>query len=180
MLNDFDPDDTVGFRLDQPLLPRFDCGREMQNRFLREHAWDDQQEAISVTYLYFTAGIAYAYATVAMDAVSLGTRERPATIPYKNVGSLKLLQFAVDRRFHGRGLGRQVLRDVVALGREASSEVGCRYLTVDAQPDLVGWYQEQGFVVNRVAQKHRVEAAIAGGRDVEGLAVSMRFDLLDR
>ena len=49
-----------------------------------------------------------------------------------------------------------------------------------AQPDLVGWYQEQGFVVNKVVQKQRVDAAIASGRSVDDLAVSMRFDLIDR
>jgi GNAT superfamily N-acetyltransferase len=180
MLDDFSPEHAVGFKLDQPFLPPFDCGREMQNRFLRERAWHDQQEGVSVTYLYFIAGIAYAYAAVSMDAVLLGTRERPASIPYRNIGALKVLQLAVDYRFQGHGLGAQVLKDVVALGREGSKRYGCRYLTLDAQPDLVGWYQEQGFVINRVVQRQRVEAAIASGRPVEQLAVSMRFDLIDR
>ncbi|HEU0302017.1 MAG TPA: GNAT family N-acetyltransferase [Longimicrobium sp.] len=176
----FASEDLVSRKLDEPLPPPLDCGREMQNRFLRECAWRDQQEMVSVTYIYFATGIPVAFATVSMDTVQLGSRERPKSIPYRSIGAVKLLQLGVDRPFQGIGLGGQVLEDLVALAREGSKRHGCRYLTLDAQPDLVGWYQEQGFVINRVAQKQRVEAAIASGRPVEELAVSMRFDLIDR
>lgn len=174
----FASEDLVSRKLDQPLPPPLDCGREMQNRFLRECAWHDQQEMVSATYIYFAVGIPVAYATVSMGAVVLGTRERPKSIPYKMVGAVKLLQLAVDRRFQGQGLGGQILEDVAALAREGSKRFGCRYLTLDAQPDLVGWYQEQGFTINKIVQKERVDAAIATGRPVEELAVSMRFDLV--
>src|SRR3712207_1975334 len=54
----------------------FDCGREDQNHFLYEHAWNDQQQQLSITYLYFVDGVFAAYATVCMDALPLGRRER--------------------------------------------------------------------------------------------------------
>jgi GNAT superfamily N-acetyltransferase len=173
------PEDLISDRLNEPLVPPFDCGREMQNRFLRERAWHDQQEMVSVTYLYHMQGSLVGYATLAMGSVVLGTREKPRSIPYRTIAALRLLQLGVDRRFQGRGLGREVLMDVIAVAQEASERVGCRYVALDAQPALVGWYESIGFAINKVAQKQRVEAAIASNRPVDELAVSMRFDLVE-
>jgi hypothetical protein len=63
----------------------------------------------------------------------------------------------------------------VNLALELSQRVGCRYVTLDAQPDLVEWYQRLGFKINRVIQKQRIEAA--GTRNPDEIPVSMRFDL---
>src|ERR1700741_2124037 len=41
--------------LDGPPAIGFRCGVEEQDTFLYEHAWGDQQEGVSVTYLYFRA-----------------------------------------------------------------------------------------------------------------------------
>jgi GNAT superfamily N-acetyltransferase len=154
----------------------FDCGREAQNRFLHGLAWHDQQEWLSCTYLHFLGGTYVAYATVCMDAVPLGTREKPRAVPYRYIGALKLAQFGVDRRFQGQGLGLEVLADVVHLAREAAERYGCRYVSLDAHPELVPWYEQHGFVINKLAQKQRTEAT-AGKVDPASLSVSMRLDL---
>jgi GNAT superfamily N-acetyltransferase len=174
----FSSEDFVGRKLDEPAPSAFDCAREEQNRFLHERAWRDQQAWLSTTYLYYEAGVVVAYATAAMDAVILGTREKPRSIPYKFISSLKVLQLGVDRRFQGQGVGSQVLIDIIALARAVAKQVGCRYVTLDAQPDLVTWYQSRGFQINRTWQKQRIEAA-AGRTDATNLPVSMRFDLLE-
>lgn len=169
-------DEVAVHRLeDEPPLG-FDCGRAAQNEFLYEFAALDQDEWVSCTYLHFLQGICVAYATVCMDSLPLGTREKPRSIRYRNVSALKLAQLGVDRRFQGLGLGREVIADVVALAREAASHVGCRYVSLDAHPDPVGWYERHGFVVNRLHQRERI-AATAGKADPAHLAVSMRFDL---
>lgn len=169
-------DEVVVYRLEGEPPSDFDCGREAQNRFLHSLAWADQQEWLSCTYLHFVRGICVAYATVCMDALLLGTREKPKSIPYRFVGALKLAQIGVDRRFQGRGIGREVIADVVYLARHAAARYGCRYISLDAHPDLVGWYEKHGFVINKVAQKQRVEA-FAGKTDPSQLPVSMRLDL---
>lgn len=160
---------------DEPPLD-FDCGRAAQNEFLHEFAAHDQGEWVSCTYLHFLQGICVAYATVCMDSLPLGTREKPRSIRYRTVSALKLAQLGVDRRFQGLGLGREVIADVVALAREAADHVGCRYVSLDAHPDLVGWYERHGFVINKLHQKARIAAA-AGKSDPAHVAVSMRFDL---
>jgi hypothetical protein len=47
------PDEIAIRTLDGSPEPGFDCGRSDQNAFLYERAWPDQQEQVSVTYLYY-------------------------------------------------------------------------------------------------------------------------------
>ena len=153
----------------------FDCGREIQTRFLYEYAWHDQRQRVSTTYLYHVAELLAAYATVCMDAISLGRRERPSTIRYQEISALKLAQLGVDRLFQGRGFGAMAVAGVIALAIELSQRAGCRYVTLDAKPHLVEWYQSLGFEINQLKQKQRIEAA--GTRNPDEIPVSMRFDL---
>ena len=162
-------------KLDGDLPPGFDCGRESQTRFLYDYAWHDQRQRVSTTYLYQAAGLLAAYATVCMDAISLGSRERPSAIRYQEIGALKLAQLGVDRLFQGRGYGAMAVASVIALAIELSQRAGCRYVTLDAKPDLVEWYQSLGFEINQLKQKQRIEAA--AGRNPDEIPVSMRFDL---
>jgi GNAT superfamily N-acetyltransferase len=152
----------------------FDCQREAQNEFLYESAWPDQRQRVSTTYLYVAGGTLVAYAVVCMDAVVLGTREKPAALRYKNIGALKLAQLGVHYAFQGRGVGSVAIGDVIALALELSQQVGCRYVTLDAQPDLVEWYEAIGFKVNKVMQKQRIAATTM---EPEKVPVSMRLDL---
>lgn len=162
-------------KLDGTPPPGFDCRREAQNKFLYECAWADQRQRLTTTYMYFAAGTAAAYLAVCMSAVVLGTREKPAALRYKTIGALKLAQLGVDHTLHGQGLGSLVVYDAVNLALELSRQVGCRYVTLDAHPDLVKWYERLGFVVNKAMQKQRIAAA--ADRNPDEIPVSMRFDL---
>jgi ribosomal protein S18 acetylase RimI-like enzyme len=173
----FSSDELVGHKLNEPPPPGFDCGRDAQNRFLYESAWPDQAEQVSVTYLYSMGGLPVAFATASMNSVVLGTREKPRSIPYKSVGALHLAQLGVGRRYQGSGVGSELVSDIMELARYLAESAGCRYVTLDAEPDLVGWYENIGFTTNKTAQKQRIEAA-AGKRDPADIPVSMRFDLL--
>lgn len=153
----------------------FDCKRQPQNEFLYERAWSDQRQRLTTTYVYRTTGRLAAYMAVCMDAVVLGTREKPSDLRYKNVAALKLAQLGVDHTVRGRGLGTLLVFDAVSLAIELSQRVGCRYVVLDAQPELVEWYQALGFEINKVMQRQRLDAA--DGKNPDEIPVSMRFDL---
>ena len=164
VLRGVNTDDIVVRKLDGPPPPGFDCGREMQNAFLYERAWSDQDERLSVTYAYFVAGIFAAYATVCMDSLELGTREKRFKVRYRFVGAVKIAQLGVDRRFQGMGLGKLVVADMIAFAQDQAARIGCRYVSLDAQVDLAMWYEAQGFKRNKLMQR-------------SPHSVSMRFDL---
>lgn len=162
-------------KLQAPPPPGFDCEQRMQNAFLHERAWVDQNERISTTYAYYVFEVLAAYGTVCMHSIVLGTREKPPTIPYRIVGALKLVQLGVDAAYQSQGLGQIVVTDMVELAIKLSARAGCRYVALDARPELVGWYERQGFVINKVEQRAREEAA--AHRGASNIPVSMRFDL---
>ncbi|HET7228532.1 MAG TPA: GNAT family N-acetyltransferase [Longimicrobium sp.] len=112
-----------------------------------------------------------------MDALQLGRRERDHSIRYQEVSALKLAQLGVARPFQGMGVGRLVVADVINRARREAEHVGCRYVTLDARPDLVVWYELQGFKRNVLRQEKRVDDAVAHGRDPASIPVSMRYDL---
>ena len=95
--------------------------------------------------------------------------------------AVKIAQLAVARRFSGHGLGKFIVGYAVANPRavRAVPGVGCRYLTLDSQPHLVGWYERMGFKRNIEEQRYREQLARERNRPVENLPVSMRFDLRD-
>jgi hypothetical protein len=66
---------------------------------------------------------------------------------------------------------------VIELARTSSQSFGCRYVILDAQPELEPWYSELGFVRNQLQQERRIVDAISHGRAPERLAVSMRYDI---
>jgi GNAT superfamily N-acetyltransferase len=162
-------------RLAGPPPHGFDCQREAQNRFLYDRAWQDQRERLTTTYLYYAFGVLAAYGTVCMDSLVLGTREKPRSARYRYIGALKIAQLGVNRAHQGQGLGQTVVADLIRLAYRISERAGCRYVTLDSARDLLGWYEYQGFVINKATQSAR-EAAGAG-RGAENIAVSMRFDL---
>lgn len=129
--------DWVVRKLDGNPPPGFDCGRDPQTRFLYDYAWHDQQQRVSVTYLYQAPESLAAYTAVCMDAIPLGQRERPAAIRYTEIPALKLAQLGVDRSLQGHGYGAMAIADVIVLADALSQHVGCRYVTLDAKPDLV-------------------------------------------
>lgn len=65
----------------------------------------------------------------------------------------------------------------MGLAERVGDQVGCRYMTLDAQPDLEGWYESLGFLKNRTRQQERIAEAMLHHRDPAHVAVSMRFDL---
>jgi hypothetical protein len=155
----------------------FDCGREAQNTFLYTRAWRDAKIGVTVTHLLFIKGMLAAYVTLMMDSIVMGREERPKGITWRVIPALKIAQLAVDRRFAGHRMGRFVVGYVVSLAQQVRTQIGCRMITLDAEPDLLGWYESMGFRANDEEQASRERYATESGRDASRLPVSMRFDL---
>lgn len=90
----------------------FDCGRESMNLWLRRHAWRNQLHNISRTTVFTdrNTGMMVGYVAPAAGQIEREflpkklRRDRPAALPVMLLG-----QLAVDRRFQGQGMARQLL-----------------------------------------------------------------------
>ena len=66
-------------------------------------------------------------------------------LPAYDVPVILLARLAVDRRFGGRGLGRELLAAALRVSLSVSKEAGCRCIIVDAYPTATDWYRRYGF-----------------------------------
>jgi GNAT superfamily N-acetyltransferase len=170
-------DDLEFDRLEGPPPPGFDCGRDDQNVFLGQRAWFDQQSLLSTTYLLTAYGNLAGFVTLCTSGISLDRHERGKAIRYQEVAAVKLAQLGVDRAFQGHGVGRDAVGFALDLARTIGERIACRYVILDAQPELEPWYQALGFVRNLLQQERRILDAISHRRDPDRIPVSMRYDL---
>ena len=96
----------------------FECGQEDLDHFFKRYAGQNQfRHHIGVTYIATDESSVFGYITVAMgvlEADSLPEKKLPA-VPYP-LPVLRLGRLAVDRRYQGRGIGKQLLRHRLEIG----------------------------------------------------------------
>lgn len=127
----------------------FDSGEPVLDDWLRQRAWNNLQTAASRTYVtcpkgslrivgYFSLSMGQILAT---ETIGSMRRNMPKFIPAVTLGRL-----AIDRAWHGKGLGRALLADVVTRALRASSEVSARLVIVHAiSPAAEAFYLHHGF-----------------------------------
>jgi GNAT superfamily N-acetyltransferase len=134
----------------------FDCGDPDLNEFLQKDASAYQNEHLSFTRVVFHEKELVAYITLLTDSIVLKTPEKKKLVDFHDSvmqwPALKIGRLAVaTARQKQCGIGKALLQYAVGLairiGRE--SGVGCRFLTVDAYPVSIGFYERHGFVVNK-------------------------------
>lgn len=131
-------------------LEHFDCGRESMNRWLQRHALRNQIQNLSRTTLFTEqrSGTLAGYVTLATAQIEReflpkkARRDRPSSIPVVLLG-----QLAVDRRFQGQGLARQLLYYTMTTSLVLSRSVGCFGVIAHPLDDAArAFYARFGFV----------------------------------
>jgi GNAT superfamily N-acetyltransferase len=160
----------------------FDCGKGDMNDYLLDgSAHADCASNFAQTWLTRHDGLVIGYVTALADAIQLDEKERPAGVRYTTAPALKLGRLAVCESHAGRGVGTHLVNHVVGMARSLSALAGCRYVTLDAHPDKIGWYERQDFVKNEV-HPAAVKAILKLVRHIKHPRapenVSMRLDIL--
>lgn len=131
-------DDRSTFRSGDPDHDRFFAKYAGQNQF-RHH--------LGTTYVAIEDQRIVGYATVAagqIEGADLTSRLR-RRLPGYPLPVLRLARLAVDAAAQDRGVGRALLRHVLAIAMDVSERLGCVGVVVDAKPDAVDHYARFGF-----------------------------------
>ena len=111
----------------------FDCGKEALNRYLKRHAWANQQAEAARTYVVALGLRVVGYHSLAAGLVG-------------HVPVVLLARLAVDRNHQGKGLGPGLLKDALQRAAAASATIGARALLVHAKDDEArAFYEHFGF-----------------------------------
>jgi len=128
----------------------FSCGHADLDRFFEHYAGQNQFELhLAVTYVAVVDKRLVGFATIAASSVerarvpSARLRKR---LPAYPLPVLRLARLGVDTRAQGLGIGKALLRHVLALAVEQRNRFGCVAVVADAKPESVSFYQSLGFV----------------------------------
>lgn len=151
-----------------PDILQFDCNDEEMNRFLKEEAYEEQRMGMNSTILLYYKGTLAAFCSICCDSIPLNDSERQEeniSVRYK-VPAIKIARLGRDVRFRGQGFGRFLINYVKDMAfRLSTTQLGVRFITVDAYLNKVDYYASNGFIRNE--EIHR-----KGN-------VSMRADIFD-
>jgi len=115
----------------------FDCGREQLNRYLLRYAWQNQQAGAAQTYVgvvgdtivgFYTLAVGRVTHEEAPERLGKGLARHPLPI-------MLLARLAVDRQWHGQGVGSALLRDAMYRTLQAADIAGIRALAVHAKDE---------------------------------------------
>lgn len=145
-----------------PLRPEnerggFRCGDDSLDRYLVEFAWQNMtRHHVGVTYVAEEAGVVLGYVTVA--AGSLSRLDLPTSaarrLPAYPLPVLRVARLAVDERFHGNGIGSELLGAALDLALDMSDRVGCVGLVADVKPGAERFYERFGFETVKAEAGH--------------------------
>lgn len=129
----------------------FSCGQPDLDRFFEHYAGQNQFKLyLAVTYVAVVEDRIIGFATVAASSIersSVPSARLRKRLPAYPLPVLRLARLGVDTRAQGLGIGKALLRHVLALAVEQRNHIGCVGVVTDAKSEAVTFYQGLGFVV---------------------------------
>jgi len=149
-------------------LANFDCGDSEMNHFLKEEAYKEQCAGLNSTVLLYYKGDLAAFGSVCCDSIPLSTKERPDNFPPHKIPAIKLARLGRHHKFKSFEFGKRLVEYVKNMAYELSqTQIGVRFITIDAYLERVEFYRSLDFVEN--------EKLNQGKRTT----ISMRSDIFD-
>lgn len=155
----------------------FDCGDPGLNAALEKRIPAAIQEG-RVRLIGLSAGDGRLIACIALRAAQLevDSIDRSNVIPHlthRIVPTMHIELLAVHKDWHGRNLGTQLLDIATDTARQVSEQIGLRFITLDATPSSVAFY-EKHFFQAATFQPGRESGLLLGADDT----TSMLLDLM--
>jgi GNAT superfamily N-acetyltransferase len=126
----------------------FSCGHTDLDEFLHEDSIEYQQERLSVTHLAYLDDDLVGFFTLVTDCIDVkqvGQEDGKKGYPYRKYPALKIARLGTNVNYQHKGIGFQMLSEILTLTIKLSEYVGCRIITVDSKQEPVGFYEKFGF-----------------------------------
>ncbi len=131
-----------------PDLAKFGCGDTAMNRFLKKEALEEQNGGFNITVLLYYDGQLTGFYSVCADAIQL-TNEEQGNLPYAVAPAVKIARIGIDIKMQKRGFGTFLVEHVKDVAYELSkTKLGVRFITLDAYPERITYYERLGFIRN--------------------------------
>ena len=153
--------------------------REMDD-FLHDEAFAEQELGTNTTHLLMNENYTeiIAYISLCADAIPLEFQEREEEgMKYSTSPALKIARLAVATNYHGRGIGKQMVRYAAYIAHKMIQQCGIVFLTLDCYEHRVKFYEHLGFKRNQIQTTQRnYDSPISMRANLNALANRL-FDL---
>lgn len=129
----------------------FQCEKGQYCDFVQkpQEALEYYRENLGVTYVFWSKDDRRPIGFVTLAMGSLEKRDLPAgrkeKKPFRHVPSLLLGHMARDQRYKRTGAGRIMVDWVLSKASSLANEVGCRFVILDSERDMVELYRSYDF-----------------------------------
>lgn len=127
-------------------VSQFDCGKPPLDEWLRQRALKNEGRASRCFVVCDGVQVVGYYA---LAAGSVGAEETPRALRRnmpRPIPVLVLGRLAVDRRYHGKGIGPGLLKDALRRALSVAGNVGARAILVHAiDREVASFYTQYGF-----------------------------------
>ena len=148
-----------------PLKP-FDCGNADLNDFLLHDAKAYSSHLLAVTYLLENDTELLAFFSVSNDRISINEsdkatwrkikKEFPHSKHRSDYPAVKIGRLGVNKKHQNEHLGRLIV-NFVKDTFITNNRTGCCFVTVDALPSAVNFYEQNGFHLLRKSDRDNAE-----------------------
>ncbi|MCK4910438.1 MAG: GNAT family N-acetyltransferase [Thermodesulfovibrionales bacterium] len=142
---------------DKTIKP-FNCDHEQLRGFLFENAMEHIHTLLAQTYIFEDIKSTIAYFSVSNDAIRvddshsknwfrrnvLKLLSHEKSIKYDAYPAVKVGRFAVADEFRGKDVGTKLMSWIKRYFIN-KNKTGCRFITVDAYKEALGFYEKMGF-----------------------------------
>jgi predicted GNAT family N-acyltransferase len=163
----FEGKKLIRLELSQTLKP-FDCDDSDLNSFFFDDCINYQKKLLAVTYIIEGDDSTVAFFSIFNDKISykdvaknpdasLWAKIKNTMPTGKQLGSypaMKIGRLAVDKNHKGQQIGTIII-DYLKNLFITNNRTGCKFITVDAYSDSLGFYEKNGFVYLTEKDKER-------------------------
>lgn len=130
------------------IFKNFDCGDENLNKYIKTHAYLNDTNNLSKTFVCIDDNVIVGFVTLCNAQIEF--KDMP--VSYKNkyprypVPSIKIARLAVEKTLQGRGYGKDILTFALKKSVQVSLEVGVKLIVADVKEQSKEFYKKYGFI----------------------------------
>ena len=130
------------------VFKEFDCGDENLNKYIKTHAYQNDCNNLSKTFVCLDENVVVGFVTLCNAQIEFKEMPDSYKIKYPRypVPSIKIARLAVEKHFQGRGYGKDILTFALKKAVQVSLEVGVKLIIVDVKEKSKEFYKKYGFV----------------------------------
>jgi len=130
---------------------QFDCEHAVINKFVHDSLVLQVKKNLSVAYVLTDSGQGdrlvgfFTIANHIIDSTLLSDMQL-GSLP-RHIPCARLIMLGVDKAYKGADLGSRLMKQALLITKQASTQMGCYGLYLDADPGAVNFYSKLGFLL---------------------------------